>query len=264
MCLIAVAWQVHPDYPLVMVSNRDEFLQRPTAKADHWEDHPNVFGGRDLSAGGTWLGLASPRSETGALGRMAAVTNVRNPAAQQDGLRSRGDLVKEFLTGDNTVADHLDSVRQQQREFNGFNLLVCDGDQLGFYSNGSDHLEILSPGIYGISNADLDTPWPKVVNAKNQLQAFLKGPIATQTLASLLHEKSLASDDALPSTGISLDWERALSAQFIEMDNYGTRCTTAITVANNGVAEFVELTVDETPFANSQVRFDQFWTNSNQ
>lgn len=225
MCVIYFALNVHPDYPLVLLANRDEFYDRPTSPAHSWEDHPNVFAGRDLVAGGTWLGI------TGS-GRIAAVTNYREPGAPR-GWRSRGDLVSEFLKGFASTEDYLAEVTARSNDYSGFNLLVgeieptrCD---LGYFSNRGGGARKLESGVYGLSNHLLDTPWPKVVNGKNRLERILAKPFDKQSLFRLLADEALAPDADLPDTGIGYEKEKALSAIFIKTPVYGTRCSTVVT-----------------------------------
>jgi len=155
MCLILFAWQVHSDYPLILAGNRDEFYSRPTAPADFWDDHPQILAGRDLEHGGTWLGIH--RS-----GRLAAVTNYRDGRAARRGTRSRGELVSGFLTSDLAPEEYLQEVHRQHTAYDGFNLLIGTSDGLFSYSNRSEQLAEVEPGVHGLSNHLLDSPWPKV------------------------------------------------------------------------------------------------------
>ena len=233
MCLIAFAWRAHPDYPLVLVANRDEYYARPAQAAHFWPDRPNIFAGRDLEAGGSWLGVT--RS-----GRVAALTNYRDPASHRADAASRGSLVSEYLSLENSPRQYAASLLQQADRYNGFNLLLGDGNELVYYSNRGDGIESLQPGVYGLSNALLDTPWPKTRNAKARLGQWLANPGTVETLARLLVDPTTAEDDELPSTGIDRQLEKALSAQFIELEHYGTRCASALTVDDLGKAEFIE------------------------
>ena len=167
MCLILVAWRVHPDYPLVVAANRDEFFARPAAEAAWWKDAKNVFAGRDLEAGGTWLGL-------GRDGRFAGLTNFRDPPRNRNDAPSRGALVADFLTGNESTAAALARLQAQGPRYNAFNLFVSDGDSLGIYESASGSARILEPGIYALSNHLLDTPWPKVTAGKSRLARALR------------------------------------------------------------------------------------------
>jgi uncharacterized protein with NRDE domain len=222
VCLILVAWQAHPDYPLVVAANRDEFYARRTANADFWHDHPQVLAGRDLEAGGTWLGITRN-------GRFAALTNYRDPASHKPHTPSRGKLVADFLIGKDSIDTYLDTL--QPADYNGFNLLLGDGNKLIAFSNISMQRHALAPGVYGVSNALLDTPWPKVGAGKTALETALTALPDETALFHLLRDATRHPDAALPATGVSLEWERLLSAAFIRSPEYGTRCSTVIKVA---------------------------------
>ncbi len=233
MCLILAAWHRHPDYPLVVAANRDEFYTRRSAGADFWRDHPGVLAGRDLEAGGTWLGIS--RS-----GRFAALTNYRDPARQRADAPSRGRLVADFLTGDVGIDDYLATL--PAADYNGFNLLLNDGRRMVAFSNVSMQAHELAPGIYGLSNALLDTPWPKVGSGKTALDAALAALPDETGLWGLLRDDTIHPDAALPATGVTLEWERLLSAAFIRSPAYGTRCSTVVKVGADGTASFDERT----------------------
>jgi uncharacterized protein with NRDE domain len=234
MCLILVAWQVHPDWPLVVAANRDEFCARRSAGADFWSDHPGVLAGRDLEAGGTWLGISRT-------GRFAALTNYRDPAANRPDAPSRGHLVADFLTGRLGIDDYLAAL--SPADYNGFNLLLGDATGNGrllAFSNVSMEKHELAPGVYGLSNALLDTPWPKVGAGKTALEAALAALPDETGLWRLLRDDTIHPDDALPATGVPLAWERLLSAAFIRGAGYGTRCSTVLKVGADGTASFDE------------------------
>jgi uncharacterized protein with NRDE domain len=233
VCLILVAWQVHPDYPLVVAANRDEFYARSTASADFWPESPQVLAGRDLEAGGTWLGITRQ-------GRFAALTNYRDPASHKLQAPSRGKLVADFLRGKDSIDACLDTL--DAAAYNGFNLLLGDGNRLIAFSNISMQRHELASGVYGLSNALLDTPWPKVGAGKTALEAALTALPDETTLFHLLRDDMRHPDAALPATGVSLEWERLLSAAFIRSLDYGTRCSTVITVGAGGMVSFDEQT----------------------
>ncbi|MCX7172504.1 MAG: NRDE family protein [Proteobacteria bacterium] len=224
MCLILLAWQAHPSYPLVIAANRDEFFARPTATADFWDDAPNILAGRDLSAGGTWMGITRQ-------GRFAALTNFREPGKNQSQAPSRGKLVSDFLAGAMPASAYLDELSPRTAAFNGFNL-VCGSlnEGLWHFSNrsagGKPHR--LAAGIYGLSNHLLDTPWPKVAQGKSDLAKALAALPQDKPLFELLRDENIHEDDQLPRTGVSLEWERILSAAFVETSNYGTRSSTVL------------------------------------
>jgi len=235
MCLILLAWRTRPDYPLVVAANRDEFFARRTAGADFWADAPHgwVLAGRDLEAGGTWLGVTRN-------GRFAALTNFRDPSSHKAHATSRGQLVADFLRGESAIDDYLDSF--DPAAFNGFNLLLCDGARLVAFSNVSMARHELAPGVYGLSNALLDTPWPKVGAGKTALEAALAALPDETALWQLLADDTRHPDAALPVTGVSLEWERLLSAAFIRSPDYGTRCSTVVKVGPGGTVSFDEQT----------------------
>jgi uncharacterized protein with NRDE domain len=216
MCLIVVGWQAHPDYPLVVAANRDEFYARSTADAARWPDAPRIIGGRDLEAGGTWLGI----SETG---RFAAVTNVREPGMAK-GEISRGALTHDFLLSDRSAADFARSIEGSR--YSGFNLLLADGDSLLYCSNRDGEPRQLPPGIYGLSNHLLDSPWPKLVKARQRFGEAVKQLPVENDFFDLLADQAIVADESLPQTGVPIEWERLLSAVFVKSESYGTRAST--------------------------------------
>lgn len=230
MCLIVVGWRVHPKFPLVVAANRDEFYARPTAAAARWSDAPEIIGGRDLEAGGTWLGVT-------ARGRFAAVTNVREPGVAP-GQISRGELTRNFLLGEQSAANYLAAL--DQRAYSGFNLLLGDGQALCYGSNRGPVVQKLAPGVYGLSNHLLDSPWPKLITARHKFSAALPGLPATEQFFSLLDDEEIVPDDELPNTGVALEWERRLSAIFVRSPDYGTRASTVVTVDTSGALFFEE------------------------
>lgn len=226
MCLIVLAYKVHPSYPLIVAANRDEFLERPSAVAQFWPDAAHILAGRDLRAGGTWLGLT-----TG--GRFAALTNHRDLRRPSVSGPSRGDLVRQALE---TGIDGVDT-----SVYEGFNLLYGTVDELMYHSNVDGAHSILEPGIHGLSNHLLNTPWPKVQRARQQLTDLLgSGAIDPEDLFQLLGDATPAPDDDLPDTGVGLEWERVLSPIHIRTERYGTRCSTVLLVDNQGVVTFEE------------------------
>ena len=250
MCLIALAWKVNAEYPLVVCANRDEYYARPTEPAHFWEDSPQIFAGRDLQGGGSWMGVSRT-------GRFAAVTNIRNPATQRDDAQSRGLLVSEFLGGEQNAPDYCQQLQSEAQHYNGYNMLVLAGDNLVYQSNRMSDPKILSPGFYAISNATIDTPWPKTHSALDKLTQWLLAPDSVHSLASLLNDNTRAEDDRLPQTGVSLELERALSAEFIRLEGYGTRCSSGLLVHASGTADFCEITHDAES-STVQQRFDDF------
>ena len=235
MCLILVAWQVHPGYSLVVAANRDEFFARPTAPAGFWKDAPQVLAGRDLEAGGTWMGITRNR-------RFAALTNYRDPSQNRSGATSRGALVADFLTGDETPQAYLERTAALGNQCNGYNLLVSDSQNLWWSSNMGGEPRRLPPGVYGVSNHLLDTPWPKVGAGKTALAQALDGLPADEALFHLLQDDGIHPDEDLPQTGVPLDWERLLSSAFVKSSQYGTRGSTVLCVGQDGWTSFDEQT----------------------
>jgi len=231
MCLIALAWQVHPDFPLLLAANRDEFYARPTAPARYWDEAPELLAGRDLKDGGSWMGVTRQ-------GRFAALTNVREPGAAS-GHRSRGLLVAEFLKNGCAPMDYLKQVAAQAGDYGGFNLLVGDGHELACYNNRHGEPFVLSPGIHGLSNKQLDTPWPKVRKLKAGLAAQLGAGAPASDLLALLADDGAPPDAELPDTGVGLAMERMLAPCFIRSPVYGTRASTVLRIGG-GRVEFVE------------------------
>jgi Uncharacterized conserved protein len=226
MCVIYFALNTHNDYPLILLANRDEFYARPTQAAGYWSDFPSIYGGRDLQAGGTWLGVTDE-------GRVAAVTNYRDPSAPT-GSRTRGDLVADFLKSEISAREYLETIEARSHEYSGFNLLVGEFSdarrEIHYYSNRGRAQRDLIAGIYGLSNHLLNTPWPKVANGKARLTQLLKDDtIEKESLFELLADETLADDEALPATGIPFHLEKELSAINIKTPCYGTRCSTVLT-----------------------------------
>lgn len=236
MCIILAAWQADSEYPLVIAANRDEVFSRPARSAAFWPDAPDLLAGRDLFAGGTWLGIT--RS-----GRFAALTNVRDPAQEKPGATSRGALVSGFLQGTTSPLDYLGEIETVGSQYNGFNLLVGDGKTLACYNNVEHRSELLAPGIHGLSNHALNTPWPKVTLATAALQTSLGKLPSTDNLFDFLRDETVADDKSLPQTGVPQEVERMLSSIFVrcrpDMD-FGTRNSTVLVVGHNGQVTFDE------------------------
>lgn len=230
MCLIVVGWRAHANYPLVVAANRDEFYARPTAQAARWSAAPQVIGGLDLEAGGTWLGI----TETG---RFAAVTNVREPNLSK-GASSRGNLTRDFLLSAISATDYAEQLDGSR--YSGFNLLLCDGDSLVYCSNRDGQPRSLAPGIYGLSNHLLDSPWPKLVQAREKFARALPQLPDESAFFELLADQRIVADESLPNTGVALDWERLLSAVFVKSENYGTRASTVLWQRSDGLIKLHE------------------------
>ncbi|MBU6195121.1 MAG: NRDE family protein [Burkholderiales bacterium] len=254
---MAMAWQLHPKLPLVLAANRDEFHDRESAPMAWWEGQ-GILAGRDLRAGGTWLGL----SQTG---RIALLTNVREPGKQDPQLPSRGALVPMWLQGAPAAPEMAQRLRAMPA--NGYNLLGIDlmAAQAHCWSNRHGHRHALAPGLYGLSNAALDTPWPKLIRLKRMLDEACRQPDRlSETLMQALSDRQLPSDELLPQTGLSTEWERWLSSIFIETPHrrYGTRCSTVIVVEQQTPQEWRVHTVEQGWDAQGQAsgRVEQSWT----
>ncbi len=217
MCLVLFSYQPDSDFPLIVAANRDEFYARPAESAHHWPDAVQVFAGRDLSAGGTWLGVTST-------GRFATVTNFAEESGGPEPPLSRGALVGDFLMG--TQGAHQFSHQIHGADYRGFNLLAYDGASLSYTSNRG-YTEDLSPGVYGLANAELGATWPKVVSGRQALATVTDAP-DTDTLIRLLHDDHQPDDADLPKRGRPLDLERRVAPRFIRGDEYGTRASTAV------------------------------------
>ncbi|MGB2818581.1 MAG: NRDE family protein [Burkholderiaceae bacterium] len=246
MCLLVFAWRSHPDYPLILVGNRDEFYARRTRPAAWWGQAVSLLAGHDEEAGGTWLGITRR-------GRFAALTNVRAPTERNPHAPSRGALVLSALQAPVTGGDWLETQAPKTSAFNGFNLLVGDvlphegaeASALHYYSNRLEQAPAsLAPGIYGLSNGFLDTPWPKVTRAVGAFACTVADKVELETLVRLMEPRDEARDSELPATGVPLDWERALSAIQIRANGYGTRTTTVLTVRNDALVTYFERTFD--------------------
>jgi uncharacterized protein with NRDE domain len=234
MCLIIIAYQVHPVYKLIVAANRDEFLQRPTAPIHYWEDSPGILAGRDLEKMGTWMGITTT-------GRFAALTNYRDPMEVTKGMRSRGELVADALKHKGNVKDYMQSLVGKKDLYPGYNLLAGDGSELYYYSNKGQRLQNVGPGIYGISNHLLNTEWPKVQKGKERMSKIINGEQdeLIEKLLNMLQDTDHAPDELLPNTGVSSEWERKLSPLFIQSENYGTRSST-VTLMTDQEIQYVE------------------------
>ncbi len=241
MCLIVFAWHVMPGAPLVAAANRDEFYDRPAAPAGVWPDHPQIFGGRDLQGGGSWMGITQ-QGEHGP--RFAALTNIRGPQERRTDAPSRGALVADFLAGEMNAEQYIASIAPGADAYNGFNLVLGDREKMFWFSNrGADdprNGKELAPGIYGISNSLLDSPWPKVLRTKAQFASLLCQGAPDDAFFEMLADTTRASDLRLPDTGIERDLERVLSAVCIETEGYGTRTSSVVKLYTDGPAELHE------------------------
>lgn len=247
MCLVVLALNQSTEYPLIVLGNRDEFHSRPTRNALWWSDKPDVVAGRDLQAGGTWLGLNRN-------GRFATVTNYRDAKLERPGFRSRGHLVTDFLESELAPADFLQQV--DGSAFAGFNLLVADRRGAAYLSNRGGELQELPAGIYGLSNAALDTPWDKVVRSKAALSILLeRGHMNETHLLEILDDRRKSPVDEVRTEGSSFAKAHALSAPFITLRDYGTRCSTVVLAKNSGEFSFLERRFDADGIVSGESRF---------
>lgn len=232
MCLIAFAYNIHPTYKFILAANRDEFYARPTSPAGWWEDHPEILGGRDLEAKGTWMGIHKN-------GRFAAVTNYRDIKNIKPNAKTRGDLPTDFIKGKESPEEYVSQVHKEGSLYNGFNLIALD-EELAYASNYAEETYELNFGLYGLSNALLDTPWTKVEKAKSSLNKLIQKEFQLEDLIEMMQDPATAPDESLPDTGLDYDREKAISAMCIRTPDYGTCCSTAIRIDFDGNVEFME------------------------
>jgi len=235
MCLIIFSYNVHKNYKLILGANRDEFYERPTAPADFREDAPEILAGRDLQGGGTWMGINRK-------GYFTALTNFRVPfGTQKTDAPSRGALVSDFLQGNETPEDYLKKISRNSDEYNGFNLLAGNAEDIFCFSSKKPEIKKLSPGTYGLSNRFLDSPWPKVIKGKAGFEKLLnKDEIPDNAIFDILKDSSHPPDKELPDTGVGLEWERILAPLFIKSPVYGTRSSTILMIDKQNSVKFVE------------------------
>jgi uncharacterized protein with NRDE domain len=247
MCLIAWNWQPGSETPLLLLANRDEFYARPALPL-HWWDESPVLAGKDLQAGGTWLGLSRT-------GRLAALTNYRLPVNDPSAKPSRGALVAEFLQGNQDAPGYLTTLATRADDYSPFNLIVFDGQQFAGLESRNKRVFSIAPGIGAVSNADFDTPWPKLLRLKAGLRAHcLAGRPEASDLLPLLQDRSLAADSELPQTGVALELERMLSATYVSSEHYGTRACSVVSLQRKK-ALFIEETHGERGMLSSAQQF---------
>jgi uncharacterized protein with NRDE domain len=235
MCLIVIGWRCRPDLPLVVAANRDEWRDRAAEPAHWWPDHPEILAGRDLKAGGTWMGVTRG-------GRFAAVTNFRDPSDRRSTARSRGELVTDFLLSRDAPAPFLAAVAARAGEYNGFNLIVGDGESLWYLGSREGEAREIAPGVHGLSNHILDEPWPKVIRGRHAMERALSQDDAVPALFELLGDTAGVPDRELPNTGVGLEWERRLASPLITGADYGTRASTVVSRTGAGEVFFEERT----------------------
>ena len=238
MCLLVFQYDEHPDYSLVFGGNRDEFYERPTVPATFWDDAPHVLAGRDLKAGGTWMGITRH-------GHWGVVTNIRDRHPHRDDARSRGALVADYLREEPAPRAYLERIAAEADRYNGFNLLLGTPTSLYYLSNREGTVQPVEAGLHGLSNDHLDTPWPKVKRAKRGFQARSRGgDVSPEDLLDLLDDRRPAPDDQLPDTGFGTERERMLSPIFIDGEQYGTRASTVLLIGRDGTVTYVERPFD--------------------
>ena len=243
MCLLVLAWRAHPRYRLVVAANRDEFHARPAAPLAPWPDIAGVIGGRDLQAGGAWFAAGAAR-------RIGIVTNFREFGRPRRSAPSRGGLIPAFLSGARPPGEFLQALEADAPGYSGFNLLLADADSLWYASNRADQFaRELSPGIYGLSNEFLDTPWPKLVRVRARFESFLQSaPADPDSLAAdlfeMLADRETAAPESLPPGELTPEWARKLSAPFVLDAGFGTRCSTVLTVSDHGTLRITERRFD--------------------
>jgi uncharacterized protein with NRDE domain len=238
MCLILFAYRQHVDFPFIVIANRDEYYARPTLEA-HWWDDADILAGRDLEAGGTWLGINHHA-------HFAAVTNVREPGGMSPGKISRGELTRNYLRANQPAEEYLQQLSAHDQDYAGFNLLLADQQGMWFYSNRDHGIRHVEPGVYGISNGGFDEGWPKLSSGRAELEALLAGSIDSAQLMEILTDHQIAEDHELPTTGVSLDIERLLSSRFIRSPAYGTRACSVVTIDASQQVSFSEQNFTDT------------------
>jgi len=248
MCLILFAHRVVPGAPLIVAANRDERFNRRAAPAAIWDDHPEILAGRDLTGGGTWLGVTTR-------GRFAALTNFRNPATHRADAPSRGELVKAFLLGQMSARGYVEDIKRKAVPYNGFCLLAGDGNELFFYSNRAQAPIQVEPGVHGVPNQLLDTPWPKVIKGCVGLEKLSRVPFTVDEHLALLNDTTPAADCDLPKRGRDLERERRSSSLRIVNPHYGTRCSTVLRITSEGTIDFAERTFNPAGAIAGEVRY---------
>lgn len=239
MCLLSFAINSHPRYRLVLAANRDENFIRPTAPARYWDDAPHILAGRDLEAGGTWLGVT--RS-----GRLAALTNYYGPDEYAPDKLSRGWLITDFLNSGLSADGYFEHLRQTGDRYNGFGLVFGDAAGLNYYTNRGPSINGLSAAVYGLSNHLLDSHWPKVLTVKSGLKHVIENSdiINPEDLFTILSDRTRYPDHLLPDTGVGIERERTLSSVFVSREEFGTRCSTIILIDRNNRMTFWERSFD--------------------
>jgi uncharacterized protein with NRDE domain len=251
MCLLLISYNIHAKYKLIVAANRDEFYNRPTEQAKFWEEKPFLLAGKDLKAGGTWLGITKQ-------GRFAAITNYREPQNIKVDSPSRGELVTNFLDSSVSLNNFAGQLYSGAESYNGYNLIFSDLKEIFYFSNKTKKTINLSPGIYALSNHLLDTPWPKVEKSKLSFTSIInKEEISTEDLFKVMSDTSIPPDELLPDTGLELEIERAVSPVFVSTPFYGTRSSTIILIDRTNNVSFTEksLNIDRNEWNYSAFNF---------
>jgi len=239
MCVLTFSYKNHKNYELIVAANRDEFYERPTKPAQFWEDNNYIYGGRDLKGGGSWLALSTK-------GKFAAITNYRDLSAIDPNAPSRGNLINDFLMNDYTADEYSQNLINEGKKYNGFNLVYTDFNKMYYYNNVTNEAKELPPGTYGLSNAFLDTDWPKLTDLKTGFEEAIKDDEPDfDKLFSVLDARSVYPDELLPDTKIGLELERVLSSIFIVSPKYGTRSSTVLSISKTRVCRFAEKTFNK-------------------
>lgn len=248
MCIVNFHFQDHPMYKLIVVANRDEYYERPTKSAHFWEDEPNILAGRDLQQKGTWLGISKE-------GRFAAITNYRDPSMPETGRYSRGEIIRKYLTRDIEPESFMNKLSKSRTNYGGYNIIFGDQNRLFHYNNILDESKIIDVGTHSVSNHSLNTPWPKVLKGKNNLQEYVQShqeKVHIDDLFQIVADRSMAKDAELPHTGVGIEMERLLSPLFIKMENYGTMSSTILLIDKEDQVTFVERT-----FLDGEFQYDE-------
>jgi uncharacterized protein with NRDE domain len=252
MCLLVLAWRVHPRYPLIVAANRDEFHERPAAALARWAAPDDILAGRDLRANGTWLALDRAR-------RFGVVTNFRDLQRPRADAPSRGGLIPQYLRAAGGPQEFFAALAGKAAEYSGFNLLLADAQSLWYGSNrGAPLARALTAGVHGLSNEALDTPWPKLQRVRRGFEDWLRdAPQADPTrLFALLADRTRVSNEAeLPHTGLSREWEQVLSSPFVQDPDYGTRCSTVLMLERSGACYLAERRFDARGTSQGETEF---------
>jgi uncharacterized protein with NRDE domain len=255
MCLLVLAWRCHPRYRLVVAANRDEFHARPAAALAPWDDMPGIVGGRDLSAGGAWFAIDGRR-------RCGIVTNFREFGRRRRSAPSRGGLIPSYLAASSPPATWLRGLETDAPGYAGFNLLLTDGESLWYATNRADQFaRELPPGIYGLSNEFLDTPWPKLMRVRARFESLLADPASADRRAlsgklfDMLADREIADPATLPLSELPPEWARKLSAPFVLDPAYGTRCSTVLTLSGDDALDIAERRFDANGIATGDTEY---------